>query len=273
MVKTGVAQTLKRETSLFATLSHLRRMNAPINAQMKLSKPRQLHNTHFGYICPAETPEGQKIGIVKNLSLMTSVSLDLERLSKKNLQKLITQTNADSFHFKPFDTAIKAEDIPRLTKILIDGNWIGFTSAPEYFLRRFKEMRTAESGAIPFEVSINLDYVNKEIRIYTDAGRLMRPLFVVRANQLVLRKKLLDTATTWEELLAMRCIELLDVEEEEGSLIAMDLARLRCGEQQLRRYTHCEIHASMMLGVCASVIPFANHNQGPRNTLQSAMGK
>ena len=40
-------------------------------------------------------------------------------------------------------------------------------------------MRTAEKGSIPIEVSINLDYVNKEIRIYTDAGRLMRPLFVV----------------------------------------------------------------------------------------------
>ena len=38
-------------------------------------------------------------------------------------------------------------------------------------------------------------------------------------------------------------------------------------------YTHCEIHPSMVLGVCASVIPFPDHNQSPRNTYQSAMGK
>ena len=38
-------------------------------------------------------------------------------------------------------------------------------------------------------------------------------------------------------------------------------------------YTHCEIHASMILGVCGSVIPFPDHNQSPRNTYQSAMGK
>ena len=40
-----------------------------------------------------------------------------------------------------------------------------------------------------------------------------------------------------------------------------------------RRYTHCEIHPSMILGVCASIIPFPDHNQSPRNTYQSAMGK
>jgi DNA-directed RNA polymerase II subunit RPB2 len=39
------------------------------------------------------------------------------------------------------------------------------------------------------------------------------------------------------------------------------------------KYTHCEIHPSMLFGVCASVIPFANHNQATKNTLQSAMSK
>ena len=77
----------------------------------------------------------------------------------------------------------------------------------------------------------------------------------------------------WKDLLMGKQIEFLDVEEEEGSLIAVDIATLRKGEQLLKRYTHCEIHPSMIFGVCASVIPFANHNQGPRNTLQSAMGK
>ena len=38
-------------------------------------------------------------------------------------------------------------------------------------------------------------------------------------------------------------------------------------------YTHCEIHPSMILGVCASIIPFPDHNQSPRNTYQCAMGK
>ncbi|KRX04819.1 hypothetical protein PPERSA_06453 [Pseudocohnilembus persalinus] len=71
-------------------------------------------------------------------------------------------------------------------------------------------------------------------------------------------------------MLADGYIEYLDVEEEEGSFIATDLNHLY---NQKLSYTHLEIHPAMILGVCASVIPFGNHNQGPRNTLQSAMGK
>ena len=43
--------------------------------------------------------------------------------------------------------------------------------------------------------------------------------------------------------------------------------------QYCRTWTHCEIHPAMILGVCASIIPFPDHNQSPRNTYQSAMGK
>jgi DNA-directed RNA polymerase II subunit RPB2 len=70
VAKTGVSQVLKRDTSLFATLSHLRRVNAPIKSSTKIATPRLLHSTHFGMICPAETPEGGKIGIVKNLAVI-----------------------------------------------------------------------------------------------------------------------------------------------------------------------------------------------------------
>lgn len=73
-IRTGVSQVLKRDTSYFATLSHLRRVVAPILSSSKSAKPRLLHNTHFGMICPSETPEGQKIGIVKNFSLLVKVS-------------------------------------------------------------------------------------------------------------------------------------------------------------------------------------------------------
>ena len=52
----------------------------------------------------------------------------------------------------------------------------------------------------------------------------------------------------------------------------MNLSDLRA-DNEMYRYTHCEIHPSMILGICASIIPFPDHNQSPRNTYQSAMGK
>lgn len=67
----------------------------------------------------------------------------------------------------------------------------------------------------------------------------------------------------FQKLVDADYIEFLDVEEEEGSLIAFDIEDFYLSEDPRRRtlpFTHCEIHPAMILGVCASVIPFGNHN-------------
>ncbi len=49
-------------------------------------------------------------------------------------------------------------------------------------------------------------------------------------------------------------------------MIAMtidDLKKSRHEEAYSLTYTHCEIHPSMILGICASIIPFPDHNQVP----------
>jgi len=33
----------------------------------KLTPPRHIHTTPYGFICPLESPEGSKVGITKNL--------------------------------------------------------------------------------------------------------------------------------------------------------------------------------------------------------------
>jgi DNA-directed RNA polymerase II subunit RPB2 len=98
VARTGVAQVLKRDTSLFATFSHLRRVNAPIKASTKTTTPRQLHSTHFGMICPAETPEGGKIGIVKNLAVSSI------RLKKKIM--FIVVVVVDDFFYNTFSATL-----------------------------------------------------------------------------------------------------------------------------------------------------------------------
>ena len=72
--KVGVAQVLNRLTYM-ASLSHLRRINTPIEKSGELIAPRKLHNTTWGFLCPAETPEGQSIGIVKNISYLTHITI------------------------------------------------------------------------------------------------------------------------------------------------------------------------------------------------------
>ena len=83
----------------------------------------------------------------------------------------------------------------------------------------------------------------------------------------------------FQELIANGVVEFIDIQEEETIMCAMtpfDLVDKSAGDKQnvyCSTYTHAEIHPSMILGVCASMIPFPDHNQSPRNTYQSAMGK
>lgn len=70
-------------------------------------------------------------------------------------------------------------------------------------------------------------------------------------------------------------VEYIDTLEEETVMIAMSPDDLRQEKEYAycTTYTHCEIHPAMILGVCASIIPFPDHNQSPRNTYQVGYGK
>jgi DNA-directed RNA polymerase subunit B len=72
---------------------------------------------------------------------------------------------------------------------------------------------------------------------------------------------------TWTDLLYMGEIEVIDANEEENCYVAIDLKKIG------NTHTHLEIFPSAILGVGASIIPYPEHNQSPRNTYESAMAK
>lgn len=269
--RAGVSQVLNRLT-FASTLSHLRRVNSPIGRDGKLAKPRQLHNTLWGMICPAETPEGAAVGLVKNLALMAYISVGsqpspilefLEEWSMENLEEIAPSAIADA------------------TKIFVNGCWVGIHRDPEQLMATLRKLRR-QMDIIVSEVSMIRDIRDREIRIYTDAGRICRPLLIVENGALLLKKKHIDNLKErdynnygWQNLVASGVVEYIDTLEEETVMIAMspdDLAQVK-EYAYCTTYTHCEIHPAMILGVCASIIPFPDHNQSPRNTYQSAMGK
>ncbi|KAI1788825.1 DNA-dependent RNA polymerase II second largest subunit [Ganoderma leucocontextum] len=291
--KAGVSQVLNRYTYA-STLSHLRRCNTPLGREGKIAKPRQLHNTHWGMVCPAETPEGQACGLVKNLSLMSCISVGtlsapvIEFLEEWGLESLEENAHAST----------------PCTKVFVNGVWMGVHRDPVKLVSTLRKLRRKDD--INCEVSVVRDIRERELRLYTDAGRVCRPLFIVENQQLLIQKKHIESLVrtkedptlsyNWDSLLKDGVIELLDAEEEETVMICMtpeDLensrlqaagidphadeeidpsARLKA-PTSAHTWTHCEIHPSMILGVCASIIPFPDHNQSPRNTYQSAMGK
>jgi DNA-directed RNA polymerase II subunit RPB2 len=310
--KAGVSQVLNRYT-FASTLSHLRRTNAPMGREGKMAKPRQLHNTHWGYVCPAETPEGQACGLVKNLALMSMVTNSNDVAP---LQTYILEKNVEAL--EDWEPRLN----PNATKVFLNGVWFAvILRDPKFLVDHFRQLR--RGGTIDAQLSLVWDIRDKEFKISGDAGRIIRPLFVVDTNpssdnngNLVLNKthiqRIDNTVASretglpveqweeppfgWRDLLKNGVVEYLDAEEEETAMIIMtpeDLSDSRArhmgmaiepNEDPLSRvdpplnphahtFTHCEIHPSMILGVCASIIPFPDHNQSPRNTYQSAMGK
>lgn len=142
VIRSGVAQVLKRDTSFFATLSHLRRVVAPIQSSSKSAKPRLLHNTHFGLICPSETPEGQKIGIVKNFSLMAKVTLGVSGSTRDELIEILKSLKCEIF-----DLNVNEDDLSKKTKIMINGEWVAFTTQGPKLVTVLKNAR--QTGNIP----------------------------------------------------------------------------------------------------------------------------
>lgn len=266
--RAGVSQVLNRLTYA-STLSHLRRVNSPIGRDGKLAKPRQLHNTLWGMICPAETPEGHAVGLVKNLALMAYISVGSQPSPILEFLEEWTMENIEE---------IAPSSIAGATKIFVNGCWVGIHREPEELISTLRKLRRS-MDVIVSEVSMVRDIRDREIRIYTDAGRICRPLLIVENQKLLLKRELIDRLKErdyngfgWNDFVATGVVEYVDTLEEETVMIVMTPEDLNDSDY-CSTYTHCEIHPSMILGVCASIIPFPDHNQSPRNTYQSAMGK
>jgi len=243
--KVGVSQVLAR-MSYAATLSHLRRIQTPVEKSGKLLAPRKLHGTSWGFMCPVETPEGHSVGIVKTMSLLTSISQHvpsstiLHFLSDLNIQWITTPKVYEG------------------TSITVNGVLVAYTTDP---LTIVQSMRNAKQTLrLHPHTSIAWYTLMNSILIETDGGRAVRPVFRVGASEPVG-----EARKDWNAWLRC-CVEYIDASETETLRIALTRA-------EVTTHSHYEIHPSMLVGHMAGTIPLSDHNQSPRNTYQSAMGK
>ncbi len=251
-VRVGVAQVLNRMTYA-SILSHLRRINTPVEKSGKMVPPRKLAPSSWGFLCPVETPEGPTVGVVKNLSVMTHVTTISDSSS---LYEMIHA------QIEPLSHVTETH-----TKVFVNGCWIGVTTHPYELYLDLKEKKYA--SIINIYTSIVFDVVHNEVRVCNDAGRLVRPVLKMKNNKLLPHPK----ESSWESYImnstTESIIEYIDPDEQNAALIALSLQKMKPGYT----YTHCELHSSTIFGVLASCNPFPDHNQAPRNTYQCAMAK
>jgi DNA-directed RNA polymerase subunit B len=158
-------------------------------------------------------------------------------------------------------------------KVFVDGNIIAYCNSAPELVKTFREKRRA--GEVSTEV--NITYFSKlqtemeEVHVNCDEGRVRRPLVIVENGVPKLQPAHMEKIGlgewTWEDLVKNGLIEYLDAEEEENAYLAMSLGAVT------PQHTHAEIATYTILGICASTIPYPEHNQSPRNSYQAAMAK
>ncbi|MEE8114981.1 MAG: DNA-directed RNA polymerase subunit B [Nitrososphaerales archaeon] len=262
--RVGVTQLLDR-TNYLSTISHLRRVQSPLSRSQPNFEARDLHPTHFGRICPAETPEGSNCGLVKNLALSALISVSVQ--SAEVVEKLY---ELGVMHFTDATDEVKENG----SRVFVDGRFIGYADNGDKLAETLRSLR--RTGKLHPHVAIfsyTPTIANATGRIYINcnAGRVLRPLIIVKDGQSLVTDEVLEKINkkflSWHDLLSIGIIDLVDANEEENCYIALDTAVIS------KDHTHVEVFPSTILGVAASVIPYPEHNQSPRNTYESAMAK
>ena len=298
--KQGLVQDLSRLSS-FGTISHLRRVNLPVVRNTKLVPPRRLHSSTWGIMCPVETPDGGNIGCIKAFSISAKVTFG-------SSSDPVLQAVHDN-GIIPINQIIPQQILGN-TKVFVNGNWIGIHQNPKDLVEKLRILR--KNSCIHPYTSIIWNIKEMNIELNTDTGRCIRPLYIVKDKNVLLTQEILndleEEKINWKTLTEGSIngrsmteydtnyicpftdinigkskdpyqvldekgaiIEYLDVEEAETCLIASNESQI--SDENLNKYTHCEIHPSLILGVLGLIIPFVEHNQAPRNLFSAGQSK
>jgi DNA-directed RNA polymerase II subunit RPB2 len=295
--KKGVAQSLQRLSWILA-LSNLRRILSPsLDASTSnVVSIRHINNITYGFICPTQTPEGKKIGIVKSLAMMAGITN--QNTAQREIIDMILQEKEGGFYYKhPFE--IDPIEMNDWSKIMINGDWIGCTKNI-YDLYKIMLERKIQ-GVIDKTTSICMDFEEKELKIYYDAGRMVRPLMNVKDNNVLLTKEffkevdelvLKEPTKGWNKLLTKypTIISYEDIESSKYIMLADNFNSLydniksmeslneedsvnRYDDSRFVRYTHMEFNKWTMMGEVSCGIPFINHNYGTKNIVNFSQAK
>ena len=170
--RVGVIQDLNR-LSWNSFMSQLRKINLPLDSTNTLIGPRHLHPSQWGVIDPVDCPDGGNIGLHKHLTITAVVTSGSS--SGKLIEWLQKHTNIQNI------LDYNSEYLEYNTKIFVNGKWAGIIETPIEFLNELKLYR--RNGIIPIYTSMTFNYASNEIHIYTDSGRLTRPIYYIEDNK------------------------------------------------------------------------------------------
>ncbi|VAH53411.1 unnamed protein product [Triticum turgidum subsp. durum] len=253
----GIVATLRR-TNPLQMMSDLRKSRQQVAYAGKAGDARYPNPSYWGKMCFMSTPDGENCGLVKNLAVTAIVS---SRVAQPLIDRFV------SCGMNKLDE-IPAKKIPQMDKIFLNGDWVGSCADPASFVMRLRCMR--RGGLIDPQVEIKRDKHHSpgEVRVFSDAGRLLRPLLVVENLNKITKRK--GSPYSFQALMQQEIIEFIGVEEEEDIQCAWGIRHLfQSSGEEVSGYTHCELDLSFLLGLSCGLIPFANHNFARRVLYQA----
>ena len=288
--RVGVLQSINR-LSYNSFMSHLRKINLEIDASAKIVKPHMLHGSQWGVIDPVDTPDGGNVGFHKHMAIMCKIT---QHISVHEVIEWFTTNVKDDSIKIHFLEECDHSDMAAYTKIFINGLWLGIVKDPYKLKKSFRESRLI--GLIPSIVSFSFDILSNRIEIYSDEGRLTRPLLYFQ-EQNISYKDINIEKLNWSQLVKGRAIEYRTGAKEVFHKVdilkgAQGLAKNKAILEYIdtseaetlyitstidvkpgHTYTHCEIHPSLILGIMGNQIIFPEHNQLPRDVFSCGQSK
>ena len=215
-----VVQDLNR-LSYNSFLSHLRKINLPLDSSAKVIGPRLLHSSQWGIIDPVDTPDGGNVGLHKHMSLGCLIT---SGYSSKAIIELLRTV----FFMELLNECI-IEYIAHATKVFVNGAWVGIVTKPVEVMDLLKKYRRI--GLIPIYTSISWSIKEDIIYIYSDSGRLTRPVLYLNNNKPCYEEEFIYTKFenndfNYNELLiGFNKFKMYDAEKREQSFTISDVIR------------------------------------------------
>lgn len=248
----GISQRLDRENAL-ATLAHLQRVSSLLEASRESFEARELHPTHWGRLCPLESPEGKHIGLRKNLALLATVTPELKKEEIEENLRMLEQLGLKKF------SEIENTEM-KLSDIFFDGRLIGQVENPVHFVASVRQARRENRLSKFFNISYNkrLDTIYAVL----ERNRVVRPLIVVKDKSPAITeekiKLLREGAVKWSDLVRDGSIEYVDALEEEDALIALNESDIT------EKHTHMEVNPVAIFSMTTAMVPYANFDQSSK---------
>ena len=147
-----------------------------------------------------------------------------------------------------------------MSEVFLNGKFIGSVSDPKKLVESFLEER--RKGKIHYSVNVFYDDALDQVNVEASRGRSIRPLIVVKEGKPLLTDRHIEQIEkgelTFSDLVDHGIIEYLDAMEEENALVAF------FEDELTSEHTHMEILPLAIVGLCTSLVPFANFNQSTR---------